>query len=528
MKEEILMKSNGNFSRSKRLYSMTRFFFPVFLACMLFSVPVMADSAKDLAKSANTLIRNAERAMFGGKIDQSVKLLEEARGTLDALKTSDPAHRQLKSLESKYERIQKQVDKKLGSATASPAPSSPPKSSTPSSANEKLAAGVSKRLRDIDRELKTVERYLAKENESSIKQAEYKLNEAKNLFDEIDKNYAGQFDPLHPDYASAVERFDTLKQNIKTSLAGIEGKKDAAEADNAAMEKQSAEWILKFQAYLSYPGNEGHNPDLLVYIPGTGEPEKFADARKRYDAFKAFYEGYKGVAFPNGKNRKLEVLADQDAPNRMADFDEQFADRAGSIVGEAEQQIAQAMAQLEKDKTWKKDAGVKPPIVDHKWMTAIEDSIKKIQVALGEESPEAVKIRDRFAALVAKDREYRKIRADRTFLSPDVYAGEDKKALIQTAGAIVAKGKSGSKILKVSLYKTAWEEKTVEGWTDTTKTRWERKTFKQLNAQVAARDSSGVYLHVLHLAKDKTSDGWGSVYGHIMFSDPMAEKNVEK
>jgi hypothetical protein len=32
----------------------------------------------------------------------------------------------------------------------------------------------------------------------------------------------------------------------------------------------------------------------------------------------------------------------------------------------------------------------------------------------------------------------------------------------------------------------------------------------------------------LHLAKDKTSDGWGSVYGHIMFSDPMAEKNVEK
>jgi hypothetical protein len=161
-------------------------------------------------------------------------------------------------------------------------------------------------------------------------------------------------------------------------------------------------------------------------------------------------------------------------------------------------------------------------------MTAIEDSVKKTRVALGEESPESIKIRDSFAALVAKDREYRKIRADRTFLSPDVYAGQDKKALIQAAGAIVAKGKSGSKILKVSIYKTAWEEKTVEGWTDTTKTRWEKKTFKQVNAQVAARDSSGVYLHVLHLAKDKTSDGWGSVYGHIMFSDPMAEKNVEK
>uniref|UniRef100_UPI0025FEDDAC hypothetical protein n=1 Tax=uncultured Thiodictyon sp. TaxID=1846217 RepID=UPI0025FEDDAC len=26
--------------------------------------------------------------------------------------------------------------------------------------------------------------------------------------------------------------------------------------------------------------------------------------------------------------------------------------------------------------------------------------------------------------------------------------------------------------------------------------------------------------------KDTTSDGWGNVYGHIMWSDPMAEANV--
>ena len=521
------MKSNVSFLWSRSSFSMIRFLLLVFLAYMLFLVPVMADNAGDLAKSANTMIRNAERTMYEKKIDQSVKLLEEARVTLDALKTSDPTYPQIKSLETKYERIKKQVDKKLGSTPVNPSPSSPSPSIKTSSSG-KLPAGVSKRLNDINRELTTVERYLAKENESSIKQADYKLNEAQNLFDEINKNYGNQFDPSHPDYASAIERLNTLKEKIKISLAGVEEKKAGDEADKTAMEKQSAEWISKFQAYLSYPGNEGHNPDLLVYIPGTSEPEKFADAKKRYEAFKAVYETYKGVEFPNGKNWNLEVLADQDAPKRLADFEKQFADRANSVAGDAEKQIAQAMAQLEKDKTWEKDSTVKPPLVDKKWMASIEDLVKKAQIALGEESPEAVKISKSYSALVAKDKECREIRADRTFLSPDIYDGKDKKELLTEAGAIVSKGKPGSKIIKVSIYKGAWEEKTVEGWTDTTKTKWEKKNFKQINAHVAAKDSSGVYLHILHLAKDKTSEGWGNVYGHIMFSDPMAEKNIKK
>ena len=95
---------------------------------MVFSASVMAESAGDLAKSANKSIRNAERAMYERKIDQSVKLLEEARVTLDALKTSDSNFAQLKSLEIKYERTKKMVDKKLGSTQVnqSASSSSPP------------------------------------------------------------------------------------------------------------------------------------------------------------------------------------------------------------------------------------------------------------------------------------------------------------------------------------------------------------------------------------------------------------------
>ena len=186
------------------------------------------------------------------------------------------------------------------------------------------------------------------------------------------------------------------------------------------------------------------------------------------------------------------------------------------------------MIQLEKDSSWKSDTSSKPPIIDKKRMAAIDDQVKKVSSALGPDNAEAVRINKLYQALWDKNNAHRKIRADRTFLFPDVYKGADKKALMKISGDIAGKEKPGSTILSVSIYKTDWQEKTEEGWTDTTKTRWEKKTFRQINAQVGARDASGVYCHTLHLAKNKTTSGWGNVYGHIMFSDPMVEKNIGK
>jgi len=96
------------------------------------------------------------------------------------------------------------------------------------------------------------------------------------------------------------------------------------------------------------------------------------------------------------------------------------------------------------------------------------------------------------------------------------------------AQEVVSKEKPGSKILRVSLYKTDWSEETVEEWTDTSRTVWRKRTTRKINAQVAGKDASGVFLHTLHLAKDLQSGGWGKLYGNIMWSDPMLESNVDK
>lgn len=524
------MKSNISFVRQSWAVSIMLVLLFAGLISLSLPAAAAAESADDLARSANKMIRNAERNMHNRKLDQAVTLLEEARATLDTLKAADPSHRQLKSLENKYGRIKKQVDKKVGGAKAKASSSSASTAVTKSekSTGDKLPGGVSKRIRDINREMDQVKRYLAKGTESSAKQAQYILGEVQNLFNDIDKKYGDQFDTSHPDYAEAKERFDRFRGDTDAALAAVEKSNANAEADEAAKKKQSAEWIPKFQAYLSYPGNDGHDPNLLVYVPGTSEPEKFADAQERYEAFKAFYESYQAAEFPHGKTWKLETLAEKEGPQRMADFQKQFADRVITVAGEAEKQISGARAYLGKNNGWKDDSSVKPPLVDKNRMESIDNLVKKVNAALGSGSPEAAKINRSYAALTAQDKEYRLIRADRTFLSPDIYSGGDKKDLLKKARAIITDEKPGSEVLRVTIYKDGWEEKTVEGWRDTSRTQWEKKTFREINANAGVRDGGRVYLYTIYLAQDKTSTGWSNLYGHIMYSDPMAEENVEK
>jgi hypothetical protein len=63
--------------------------------------------------------------------------------------------------------------------------------------------------------------------------------------------------------------------------------------------------------------------------------------------------------------------------------------------------------------------------------------------------------------------------------------------------------------------------------TDTTHTALRYRTTRSVTAQVAAKRSGAVQLHTLDLSQDRQSDGaWGPLYGHIMFTDAMLEKNV--
>ena len=516
----------------------------VLVAVSFFAAEQAFAGADDLAKQADKIIRNAEKMMYSGKNAEADALLNEAASLIQQGKAEDPSNKKILQTEKKFTRIRASVDKKLGKTESSassseqklpPEPqskamtskSAEPGASAKASSGNKLPSGVKKRLKDIDRLLDQAERYTSKD----AKNAKYKLQQAGELFEEIEKNYSGQFDPANPDFASTKNRFNELSAKAEEQGAAESKAEADAEAAKAAREQQSAEWVTKFRAYLSYTGQEGCDPAKTVFVPGTSEPEKFADARKRYEAFKAFYAEYKKTEFPNGKTFQLEDLADKEAPLRLKAFETEFASRVASLTGEAEKEIDAAMAQLEKDNGWKSDKAIKPNLVDHKWMASIRETTEKVAAALPESDPKRKEIEAKFDALVTKDKENREIRKERTFMTPDRYAGGDIGALKKKAEDLVKNNKKeGGDPLRCTIISENWQEQTVEEWTDTTKTTWRRRTTRGITAQVAAKTADGVRLITVALAQNKQSDGnWGPLYGNLhQYSDTMLESNVNK
>jgi hypothetical protein len=536
----------------------SRVIITVFLAMSLLTPGAVFAGADDLVKQADKIIRNAERKMHSGKNEEAATMLQEATALLEKGKSEDPTNTKISQSEQKLARIQKSVDKKLGKTAAKtssseaklpkkPQPKSmSSRSSTPATTTKtidstELPSNVKSNLTKITMHLDQVESILAGTREMKKdgktygqdkrgKQSKRQIEEAAEIFELIDKRYTGKFDPNHPDFVVVKNRYNKLAGKAEAQgNADAKAKADAASA-KAGAEKKSAEWTVKFREYLSYPGNEGHNPDKLVFVPGTSEPEKFADAQKRYEAFKKFYEEYKQTDFPAGKTWQLEDLADNQAPLRLKNFEEQFADRMGSVAQRAESEISSAMAQLEKDNGWKSDKSIKPNLVDHKWMTSIGEATDQAVTALGD-APEAKKLQAKFDALKAKDNENRQIRKERTFMTPDVYTGNDIKALKKKAEFLVKSNiKEGGKPLRTTVIAEDWREETVHEWTDTSRTERHWRTTRHQTAQVAAKTPDGVRLITVALAQNKQSDSeWGPLYGNLhQYSDPMLESNVNK
>jgi hypothetical protein len=516
----------------------------ILMAMLLLTVGHAFAGKDDLAKQADKIIRNAERNMFSGKNVEADALLNEAAALIEQGKAEDPNNKRIMRAEKNYARIRKNVDKKLGrtaqkssssgpalppkpEAKAMPTPSASQAKGAMSSSAAKLPGGVKKRLQDITGHLNSAERYANRD----AQKADYKLQQAASLFAEIDKNYGGKFDPAHPDFVAVQNRYNELTGKAAEQGAAEAQAKAAAAGAETAQKEQSEQWIAKFREYLAYPGQQGHNPDKLVFVPGTSEPEKFGEAQQHFAAFQKFYDEYKNTEFPNGRTWELEDLADNQAPLRIKNFTESFADRVESVAGYAEKEIDAAMRQLEKDNGWKSDKAVKPNLIDHKWMTSISEATQKVVAALDGSDPKRKEIQAKFDALVAKDKENRKIRKERTFMTPDRYIGNDIAALKDKAKTLVKNDKKeGGTPLRCTIISENWQEETVEEWTDTSRTTWRIRTTRRLTSQVAAKTADGVRLITVALAKDKQSDGsWGALYGNLhQYSDPMLEANVNK
>lgn len=499
----------------------------VSLVLLLSPVITVADQAMDsLAKQTGKQLRNVERMMHSGKNQEALTLLQESALAIEQIKTSDPSNKKLRSLEQQYTRAKKSLDRKLG-ASAKTAPS--PSTSEGAGLSERERKDLTRRLKQINLELQRAEERIADERYSDAKSRLAKVTE---LFKITDRKYAQELLQAEAEYVDAVKRNAAVIASVEVAAtATAKAREDAkiakanAEANNKAL---TDKWLGKFSPYIAgsyFPA--GHKPEKLLLFPGTSEPEKFAAMDSVYEELKGVYQQFLQSPAAGVTTWPLTQAA-TDVRIALENYESSMKSGKESIRRDAESQIDQALTYLNNNSRWKEDSAEMPPIVDSKRMAMIQSMVNEAAKGFSAGAPELVSLKKKEGQLIAQDQEYRKIREERRRMRPEVYAGKDLKSIRHTAEKVTEKAVKGAKVLRITVYKDAWKEERVLEYTDTTKTATRYRITQMINAQVATKQGGKVLLHTLHIAKDKQGSGWGQLYGHIMHSEPMLEKNVKK
>jgi hypothetical protein len=200
------------------------------------------------------------------------------------------------------------------------------------------------------------------------------------------------------------------------------------------------------------------------------------------------------------------------------------------VSGDIEKELDRILAFLAQDNGWKNDQTKKPNIAMERDITPLRQAIDRYAGTVGPGDAKLATLTQKLAQIKEQDQENRSIRAERTYMNPDRFTGDGVDELRQKVEEIVKEKSASGGVLRITLPAENWHEENVLEWTDTSRTELRYRITRFMTAQAAAKDTDGkVYLHGVHLANDRQSDGsWGPLHGHIMWSDWMAEANVPK
>ncbi len=265
----------------------------IMIAALCAAVPAvwmnhaLADQAVDstvLANEINKSLRAAENNMFSGKNEEADQQLNAIALQIEQLKAADPANTKLKSLETKYGQIRKNLDRKLGVSTpkaSTAAPGLPPKpsaaampqpASAPVADPNALPRAVQGDMTNANAKLDEAESKWAEDStggrtvrgstdpdEVKLDAVEQPFNSANYYYENILKkcqSASSPCDPGNPEIAALKMRIDAMQANIDGLHANIDktAAASAAAAAETEAQAQAAEadceaWNQRMQAY---------------------------------------------------------------------------------------------------------------------------------------------------------------------------------------------------------------------------------------------------------------------------------------
>ncbi|WP_300464957.1 hypothetical protein [Desulfobacula sp.] len=363
----------------------------IFLLCFWSTTLVMAsDSADDLSKKANKMIRNAERNYYSRKVTDADELLKQAKQLLEEVKAADPGHKSLKSLQNKYNRTRKLVDKKLGTKSAGTATSAAPASST--SGPKPLSHGARSNLKlaygEMDfaqSEMDQGEKALKANKTNLVKSysfnAEQKLNGAQSLLDRVVKN--NKADPNNPDVAAGVKRlkemqakFAVFKQKAENQNNQMVAAKASAKADAEAMNQT---WLPRIKTYIDYEGAK------RLQFPGLRNKEALEKQDRYFKEAQTLLANFEKQTSAKELTHELSQ-ASSDLKFKIEIYENDRNAEARNMAGPVKRTLDEWSQRFEQNKTWKPESGTYLFVLSQKKINYQKEQIKKMSDTLQDQA----------------------------------------------------------------------------------------------------------------------------------------------
>ena len=477
------------------------------LALALLS-PAWGASPDTLARDAGNRIRRAHSKIIGKQFDEAREELAEVAKIVAEIKAADPKHRTLARLERDLQREQADLEKRAGAAGTTTTPAKAPP------ADAKLPGGVTFRLKKIDQLVKA-------DN----------LDRAQQLMEEIEKQYAGQYSPDHPDVKAATAAIAELKAKQGAANAADAAAKKAEEEARLQREAMSEAWRRKLATYTKQYDEALNRPNAsrLMASP-TGDVAELERQKALYDLASKLFDDYKKATFPAGKSDVLESDA-KDFERALRNFETAYKQSMERLSAGPEEQLKDALARLKADAAWRTDKAKLPGFVSQKTLDAIRAGLAKAEKSLPAGDAKLAALKKQMAELEALNAEHRRVRCERTFMLPDRFPEADAKPLKDKAAEILKKRVPGAEILRTTIISKDWfTEEVIEYPDPTDRTNPRLRVTRGVTAQVAAKTGDAVLLYTVFVGQDAKVDGsWGPLYGNLhQTAEPMLEKNVNK
>lgn len=199
------------------------------------------DQAKEQAKQVGNLLRQAEKAVFAGKIDQATNDLAQAKQVMDQLKAADPNNRSLSGLQSKYNQLERRIASKTKPAGSTKPAAAPTKTAT-KSGGDKLPYGARQPLQQAKNSVGRLDRYLNQltdpnypgDKKQVANNAAKSIAHARNNLASAREEAAKKGVNSHPDFDQLEAQLNEAEKKIAGAAAGAE--KEAAQAAAATEE----------------------------------------------------------------------------------------------------------------------------------------------------------------------------------------------------------------------------------------------------------------------------------------------------